>query len=302
MVVWQIVLLGILLLVIPTLVGYLFVNVDKNLKSLPFQWISGQIVLWAGFQLVAVPVVLMERSLMELIYGYAVFLAALLLSVPLFMLRNRKKPSLRVIQDTFKGKGYWAAWVVFWALLLFQLVQAVVMVYSDGDDAFYIAEATHAANSEIMYLKIPYTGDYTVLDARYGLAPFPIWIAFLSKVSGMRTVSVAHVVLPLVLISMTYGVYYLLGSKVFAKKREWVPVFLIFTELLVLFGDYSFYTVENFMIARSRQGKAALGNIMIPVLILLLYVLVEKVQESQKRTMGLWLLLGAALTATWAEE
>lgn len=298
MIVLQIVLLGILLLVIPTCIGYIFVNVDKGIKKLPFRWISGQIVLWAGFQLITVPLVLKERRVTELIFYYQLFIAVLLLWTIVLFLYRRKKSSLRVLYEAPKGKWYRVAWVGFWGLLLFQLFQAVVMVYSDGDDAFYVAEATHAANSGTMYLKIPYTGWPTELEVRYGLAPFPIWISFLAKVSGMRTVSVAHVVLPIVLISMTYAVYYLLGSKIFDKKKEYIPLFLIFTELLVLFGDYSFYTVENFMIARSRQGKAALGNIIVPVLILLLFLLMEKLQEAQKITFGFWVLLAAALTAS----
>lgn len=298
MVVLQIVLLGILLLVIPTCVGYIFANVDKGIKKLPFQWISGQIVLWAGFQLMTVPMILTEREVPELVVYFLLFMAVLLLWAFVLFLCRRKKALLQVLQEKPKGKWYYAAWLGFWALLLFQLIQAVVMVYADGDDAFYIAEATHAVNADEMYLKSPYTGMTTMLEARYGLAPFPIWISCLSKISGMRTVSVAHVVLPIVLISMTYAVYYLLGSKVFSKKQEYIPVFLIFTELLVLFGDYSFYTVENFMIARSRQGKAALGNIIIPILILLLFLLVEKLQEEQKTTIGFWLLLTAALTAS----
>lgn len=297
MVVLQILLLGILLLIIPTGIGYIFADVDKSMKRLPFQWICGQIVLWAGFQLIAVPMVLKEKTVTELILLYVLFIAVLLFWAAVLFGKRRKKATLRVVQDKPKGKWYYTAWGGFWILLLFQLIQAIVMMYSDGDDAFYVAEATHAANSDTMYLKIPYTGWPTVLNVRYGLAPFPIWISVLSRVSGMRTVSVAHVVLPVVLISMTYAVYYLLGSKLFSKKKECIPVFLIFTELLVLFGDYSFYTVENFMIARSRQGKAALGNIIIPVLILLLFLLIEKLQEAQKITIGFWVLLTAALTA-----
>ena len=75
--------------------------------------------------------------------------------------------------------------------------------------------------------------------------------------TGISTVVVAKTLLPVVLISMTYGVFYLLGSRILFSGQS-VPLFLICTEVLVMFGDYSFYTVENFMIARSRQGKAAL--------------------------------------------
>lgn len=298
MIVLRILLLGILLLAVPAWVGIIFANVDKSIKKLPFLWISGQMLLWAGFQIICVPLVLLKQSVGRLIVGYLLYLAVVLVCATVVFLRQRKKTPFRVVREKTKGKWQNIAWAGFWVLLVFQLIQAVVMTYADGDDAFYIAEATQAADADIMYRKVPYTGQQTELNARYGLAPFPIWIAFLSKVSGVATVSVAHVILPVVLISMTYGIYYLLGSKLFARKKECLPLFLIFTELLVLFGDYSFYTAENFMIARSRQGKAALGNIVIPMLLLLLLLLLEKVQESQKLSLRYWLLLAATLTTS----
>lgn len=297
MILLQVLLIGILLLVVPTWVGILFTGVDKDLKKLPMQWISGQMILWAGFQVLCVPMVLAEKDVSRLLDYYMLFGAILLLGATVFFVCRRKQRVLRLVHEKPQNKWCYIVWAGFWALLLFQLVQAVVMVYADGDDAFYVAEATYAANSDTMYQKIPYTGWPTILDVRHGLAPFPIWIAFLSKISGIRTVTVAHVILPMILIPMTYAIYYLLGSKLLAKKKELVPMFLIFTELLVLFGDYSFYTVENFMIARSRQGKAALGSIVIPMLILLLLILLEKLQESQKVAPGYWILLAATLTA-----
>lgn len=299
MIVLQVLWLGILLLAIPTWIGAIFVNVDKSTKNLPFRWISGQIVLWAGFQLICVPLVLKQESFLYVVFLFIGYTVGLLLLATVLYFRRKKTTALHLVKEPEKPKSKWyyLGWGVFWALLLFQLIQAVVMAYADGDDAFYIGEATNVVNAEAMYTKIPYTGWTTELDARHGLAPFPIWIAYLSKITGIRTVSVAHVLLPLALIPMTYGIYYLLANKLFAKKKESVPLFLVFTELLVLFGDYSLYTVENFMIARSRQGKAAMGSIIIPALFLLLLLLMEKLQESQKIPFAYWVLLASSLTA-----
>ena len=111
----------------------------------------------------------------------------------------------------------------------------------------------------------------------------------------MHAGMVAHVILPLVLIAMTYGIFYLAGVRFFPEKEGKRPLFLIFTELLVIFGDYSYYTVENFMIARSRQGKAALGSIVIPFLILLLIMLLKKLQDNKQIPGFLYLLLGAVM-------
>lgn len=301
MLVVRILLLGILLLGVPIVVGSLFLGVDKHMKKLPFLWISGQMLLWAGFEVITVPLVLKEARFTQVVQCFLGYMALLVLLAAVFYgIRKRKTVnSLHLVKDTprQRNKSEIILWILFWAILLFQLVQAIRLTYGDGDDAYYVAVSTITEEADTMYRKMAYTGGTTVLDARYGLAPFPLWIAFFARVTGIPAVSVAHVVAAPVLIAMTYGIYYLLAGRLFAKAKERIPLFLVFAELLVLFGDYSFYTAENFMIARSRQGKAALGNIVIPMLVLLLFLLLEKLQENQRVAAGYWLLLVCTLTA-----
>ena len=64
-----------------------------------------------------------------------------------------------------------------------------------------------------------------------------------------------------------------------------------------MFGDYSYKTVENFMIARSRQGKAALGSIIVPITIFLLLMIFEEIQERKKAQWMLWVLFGTTVTS-----
>lgn len=289
-----------LLLVIPAIVGGLFRrDVDQNMGGLVFRWISGQIFLWACFQLLCVPPILLEIDFKFVIAGYTVILALGVLTAVVQGFRNRKKASAAsVIRGSVRKKTARSVlWILFWALLIFQLVQAVRMTYRDGDDAFYVAITSITQNSQIMYRKLPYTGFGTTLDARHGLAPFPVWISYLSEMTGIRAVTAAHVVVPVALIAMTYGVFYLLGKILLREKKDALPLFLIFTEILVLFGDYSFYTVENFMIARSRQGKAALGSIVIPVILLLLLLLLRQLQEGEAVSLKYYILLAASNVA-----
>ncbi len=263
-----------------------------------FAWVGGQILLWAVFQLLCVPVILRQGnySLVQRLYLAAV--AVLLCSAGLAALARRKKPRLRLVEGFGKGdRASVILWVIFWALLLFQIVQAIRLTYADGDDAFYVAVSTITADADTMYSKLPYTGETTWLDVRHGLAPFPIWITFLSKMSGFKPVSIAHLVVSPVLIAMAYGVFYLTGRKINGRHSEKLPLFLVFVEILVLFGDYSYYTVENFMLARSRQGKAALGSIIIPALFFLLLQLLEYLKEKKKIPPAYWGLLAAAMTA-----
>ena len=302
------------LFVIPTLVGNIAAaGVDKRKKNLPFLWITGQILLWAVFQLIAVPLILTEQPLSThfaekisrenpLWTVVTLYLAAVVVLVALAILLacrrlGKRKMSFKVIHgfDKEKGKWYRLLWLLFWVLLIFQMVQAVRMTYADGDDAFYVAVSTIAEESNYMYQKLPYTGGTTGLDGRHGLAPFPIWIAFLAKISGVPAVTTAHVAIPLALIPMTYGIYYLIGRKICAGRNEKLPLFLVLTEILVLFGDYSFYSVENFMIARSRQGKAALGSIIIPMMVFLFLIILERIQDNKKVEVIWWILLTAVI-------
>lgn len=298
MLVFQILILGISLLAVPILVGSLFQNVDKCAKSPFFWWISGQMLLWAGFQVICVPMILLQCDFQYVVWIFGGYTAALMAAAGLLLWyrHSRQQGALSAVREKQEKKpGVRLLWCLFGALLLFQLVQAVRLTYADWDDAYYVAVSSITEDANSMYQKLPYTGGATELDARHGLAPFPIWITFLARISGMQAVSVAHVIVPVVLIAMTYGIYYLIGSKLFGKKGEKLPLFLIFTELLVLFGNYSIYSAENFMLARSRQGKAALGNIIVPALFLLFLMLTEKVQKEKKASVGYWVLLFSVL-------
>lgn len=265
---------------------------DGQRQSVLWIWVCGQFVLWGMFQLLCVPFILAGKDFK---YVVAVYLAAgICLAISgAIRLRSSVKNGAKFDFAKWKEeqKGFQVFWVIFGALMLLQLVQVVRLAYGDGDDAYYVAVSTITENAETMYQKLPYTGGSTMVDIRHGLAPFPIWIAFLAQISGVRTVSVAHIFVPLVLIPMTYMIFYLFAGKLFAGKEGRISLFLIFTQLLVLFGDYSFYTVENFMLARSRQGKAALGSIVIPMIFLLLYLCMLRLQEERKCGILYWILL-----------
>jgi len=245
--------------------------------------------------MICVPMILLQKSFSLVQKCFLLFMGILVLLAFVVWVCKRKKARnvLRVVDGAEdRGKAYYILWAVFGALLLYQLFQAACMAYEEGDDAFYVATASVTESSNTMYYILPYTGGLTGgVDIRYGLAPFPIWIAYLARITGIRTVTVAQVLLPPVLIGMAYGVYYLLANGLFGKKKERIPLFLIFVELLILFGDYSIYTPERFLIARSRQGKAALSAIVIPYLIYLMLILLEKLEEKKRLTITYWCML-----------
>lgn len=293
----QILILVLLLGAVPLVVGGIFARADAEGFNLPLRWVSGQMALWAGFQVICVPMVLKKADFRMVVVSFAAYMGALFLlslGTEIKYLAGQRQEKQRVKPDYKRGMGI--LWLIFWGLLLFQLVQAVRLTYADGDDAYYVAISTAAESSDKMYTTIAYTGLTTEMDLRHGLAPFPIWIAFLARVSGMPVVMTAHLAVAVTLIAMGYAALALIGTQLFGS-REQVPLFLIFTEILVLFGGYSIYTSENFMIARSRQGKAALSSLVIPFLFFLLLYLFRKLDEGKKVHVRYYLMVLAAVTA-----
>lgn len=280
-------------ILVPWLVGAGFTKKQEYLQA----WVSGQFVLWGIFELVAVPVIRAEKTLGMLAAVYGMIVAILCL-IGLGCLvrkhkRNNRMPEepLQKLRLGFRKLDYPMLTAVFFILLVLQMVLSMLLTYADGDDAFYVAMSTStSAFDKQMYLKLPYTGGGTGLSPRYSLAPFPMWISLLSVISGAKPVVMAHTLLPPILILFSYACMALVGKELFSGQDEAgkkCRIFLIFISILVLFGDVSTMSPANFLLARSRQGKAALAAIVIPMLWVLMLKLLKKLGEGQGKPAGI---------------
>jgi len=293
-------LLFLILGIVPLFIGLIPADciTDKR-NSIAFRWVCGFLLMWAGFQIICVPLILTEgmgETHFPLVVACYSFYLILSSAIGVFIYYKNPTRMIKVITQRTKQEKI----LLGTALLLIglQIVLSVVLVYADGDDAYYVAVSTITESSDTMYKIAPYSVGNLELDARHSLAPFPIWIAYLSRISGLNAALVAHSVVAPVLIALTYVIYYLLGREIFGRDKEKLLFFLNMVAFLVLFGDYSSYTVENFMLARSRQGKAALGNILIPVLFYLMFLFLNRIKEAKKIEWMMWVLLCCAVIAS----
>ena len=105
-------------------------------------------LLWAGFQVICVPVIPFGgRHFRHVMIGYSVYLLVLLVLATVFWFRNPQDCVRCGRRRQRSQKTEVLLWVIFAVLLLIQLVLAVVMVYGDGDDAYYVAISTAAQES-----------------------------------------------------------------------------------------------------------------------------------------------------------
>lgn len=297
-------LLVVLLFAIPTVVGSLAADVEpvgkKGKMNLPLWWVCGQILLWAGFQVICVPMVLARRSFVDVVILFSCLMAGMLLFAVAVGIRRRTKAAflVRVVDahDSQRDAVTVFLWCCVAVLLVLQLAVAALFAYEEGDDAYYVAISVITNDAETMYIKFPYTGGATGIDLRHGLAPFPVWVTYLARLTGMHPATVAQIALPMALIVMSYSLYYLLAKRLFSDRKK-IALFMLLVEVLVLFGGYSLQSVENFLLVRTGQGKAVLANIIIPFLFLLFLGILEELQHGKVVGPWRWLMMAAAMIA-----
>lgn len=343
------------LVAIPFCIGMIPANfISPEKRSPGFALLAGYFGMWALFEAAAVPAVLwVEYDNFRTASAAFTVLAFLGAAAGLWLMyRNHRAggPGLvtgrvgghgryggvDIANDTgvINGRGLkkraaallkrlsfaeWIEWLLFFALLGFQLYKAVAYASFDGDDAYYVVESLIAQESDVMYRILPYTGRPTDLDVRHALAVFPMWVAFVSVRAGVHATIVSHVVMPLVLIPMTYLLYFEIGRRLFDRRpqtgvqqdgigqnrektegvfhRENMPVFMIIIGMFQIFGNVSIYTNETFFLTRTWQGKAVAGSLVIPALLWVFLMLYDKDNSrndnsvtKRKTDAGVWML------------
>lgn len=260
------------LVVIPFCIGLIPANfISAKKRGAGFILLAGYFVMWALFEVVAIPAVLFVKydNFKTASVCFTV-LAIVCAAVGVWLWRgnwkrheNRPDGGCKAwLQDMS-----WAErieWLLFLALLAFQLYKAAAYASFDGDDAYYVVESLLAQQADVMYRILPYTGRPTDLDIRHALAVFPMWVAFIAKRSGIHATIVSHTIMPFVLIPLSYLVYYEIGKRLF--RGENLSIFMILMGMFQIFGNVSIYTNETFFLTRTWQGKAVAGSLVIPAL------------------------------------
>ena len=272
------------LLVIPVGLGLLFRKAPKReqlpekLQTTGVMLLIGYLLLFALLEIVGIPVMLFS-----VYHGYSrmVILYAVLLVLGAgtgygFWIYRKKKAQKRsgAVEETnrfqwFRKEPY-DTWegrlllILFLLLVGFQLYMAFTRASFDGDDAYYVVQALTAQQTDTLYRIDPNRGVSVPLDARHALALFPIWEAFVGTMCGIHATIMAHSVVPLLLIPLTYLIYYEIGRELFCNKKRLLPMFLALMALWQMFGNVSIYTTETFFLTRTWQGKSFAGNFIIP--------------------------------------
>ncbi len=245
-------------------------------------WCCGFFIMLGAFEIPATICIIFRLTLTHLTI-VSLLLLMMLSVLGIFFLMLKEPEERRLSFHKKMGKEEKFLWGIFFLLLIFTMVLSVMMMTTDGDDAYYLGSALQAVRTGYLYLVDPYTGVFrNELDYRHILSPFPMFIAVMGDMMGIHTTILAHVLLPLVLIPASFAIWGLSGKIFFKANPDRLPVFMILLVLFTLFGNYSVYTRETFLLGRTWQGKSIIANMVLPMAFYLMLTLGEHVQEQRR--------------------
>ena len=263
-----------LVLCLPFLVGSIFRN-----KSLPITYLIGQIVMWAVFQMIAVPMINLRTSFTQLFWIYTGVIAAFAITGLVLRIRTKiDKPEISVFL------------VIAIAIILYQCSIYIFGMHLDEDDARWIAEANDALVKDRMLLFNPATGEYIgrfvgeMIKDVY--SPWSMYLAWMARITGIKAVILAHTIYAPVLLILCYLAYYEMGRQLFKGKSE-RGIFLLMVSVINMFFAGNVYTQSVFTLTRIWQGKAVVAAVIIPAVL----TMILRIQNGDR--VSDWFMLAA---------
>ena len=270
--------------------------ISRNRTTISVIYLCGVIFGFALFQLICVPIVIFQDfGFPYVVTVYSVLMLIVGITGVILTVFKVKKNSGKLLAQARFSRNLTGEeiveWIIFGALILFQIVMFMRMSSFDGDDAYYVVQSLLTTQTDTLYRIRPYTGLSTSIDLRHSLAVFPIWIAYVSKVTDIHPTVIAHHLSGIMLIPVTYLVYLEIGRNILKREKNKLPVFMIFVAIMHIFGNVSIYTNATFLITRTWQGKSLLANLCIPGVLWLLLNIFDSENVEEDRTFGLWMVL-----------
>ena len=271
---------GIFFIVIPFIIGN-GMTYRMRIQSIGMGCVFGWVIMLASYEIAAVPAVFLKSSLTILSVVYSAVLGGMAVVALVYLIRNRfaKRIKERWMKQKHKVNPYL---VIALVLLGLQFAVAVFGMHTDADDAYYVGTATTSVTTDTLYAYEPDNGlPYTYWPTRYIFSALMTLWAYISKITSLHPLAIAHTIIPVIFIGMFYIICWNIG-KILLKNEEHRALFFLFLNVFNVFGYSSVYTQPSFLEFRIWQGKAMLPNFIFPILIYLFLYMVKMKKEEDR--------------------
>lgn len=268
------IILLILLIAVPYLFGNLLRYQDSSglLRSTIAKFLMGYFMALSLFWVLCVPFSLLKISFSTLVTVYSICLIALC-SLSFFIYIKEKTWQDIILERKIQTFNRFELLYLTLFLLMLGIQLYFATFYESTiwsyDDYEYVVRSQDTIASDHMFLNDILTGKETDFSYKRILNSWQIYIAYLAKMSGYHVTTIAHTILPVILLLFAYLTYTYIAQQLFDKRTDHL-IFLCILSAGNIFGLYSPYSLSFRLLATLWQGKAVLSTIVIPFLIFFL--------------------------------
>lgn len=252
--------------VVPYLAGNGFCEFLRIKKTIPKLYLLGLVAVWAFCQMVTVPLVLLKASFWVVIVLLTLWIGALCG----YGIRKKHFPTMWGKKKTWEQKMV----ILITGILIIAFFTAMLLgQHTDADDSRFVVNAVDIVRTNRLFLTDPNTGNQisTWLGelSKDVTAPWAVYLAYCGKLTGNSPTVIAHLLLPLAILTAIFGVWWMLSEEFLGADVLHSCVFLDIMMVLHLYGYYSVYNAEAFTMLRLWQGKAVVAGLGIPAMFLI---------------------------------
>lgn len=254
-------------IIVPVLVGFCIIKFMKNdSKSILFAYVVGYLIELAICELISVPMIFLKCKFTTLLYTFIGINCILCLASIFLNFKNIKEIILSNFNALKNAPKILTLLCIF--LVCIQIYVYAFYAHTDDDDAFYVSTAVTTVQTNSLYKYDPETGALTGENSkiRFIIGPFPLFMSIISGIFNIHPAIVAHLIFPVIILPVIYSLYYLLGKHFFQEDKKSILLFLVFINIINMFGGYSKKTNFAFLLLRIWQGKSMLANFIIPAI------------------------------------
>lgn len=178
---------------------------------------------------------------------------------------------------------------VFVLLLLIVIPQVIIVTRAYNftlDAAYYVANVATAVETNMMNVYDPFTGAWQDhYEMRYFFATYSMNDAVICQLTGIPALIQTKTIMAAVIILLTNLLYYLIAKMLFPQNDKAV-VLMLGLMFLINLTFITIYTSSLFLMTRTYEGKAIVGNLSL-LAVFYLYMLLLK----EERMPRIWLMI-----------
>lgn len=271
--------------------GSMMVCRNDTRKSVVLSLGTGFFAYYSLFFLVVLPLMFTYRTLSLLTVIWGIFAGTVVLLALVFKREIMTAQISSLFATVRRNPGLSA---IIAAVILIQVIVIVRSYDFTLDAAYYVANVTTSLDTNMINIYDPFTGAWQDhFELRYVFATYSINDAVLCRIFGLPALVVTKTVMASTVSILANVVCLGLAAELFKDNMKKICIMMC----VIMWVNFTFitvYTASNFLITRTYEGKAVLGNITTVLIFLLFIILVSGDKPKLYWLMLFWVSMGSS--------